>query len=52
MRMPAGSGQREVLRFDIGPTCKTGLAAMEHKLRASATIALLRAATDYNNVAM
>ena len=54
-RMSAGFGEKGSAFDFTGPTftCKAGLAAMEHKIGAeSATIALLRAATDYNNVAM
>ena len=53
--MSAGFGEKGSAFDFTGPTftCKAGLAAMEHKIGAeSATIALLRTATDYNNVAM
>lgn len=50
--MPGGFGEKGSAFNFTGPTF-TCLAAIEHKIGAeSATIALLRAATDYNNVAM
>jgi hypothetical protein len=53
--MPTGSGEREVLSISLAQLllAKQGLAAMEQKIGVeSATIALLRAAADHNNVAM
>jgi len=49
----ADSGEREVLSISLAQLllAKAGLAAIEHKIGAEfATIELLRAAIDYNNV--
>jgi hypothetical protein len=49
--MPAGSGKREVLSISLAQLLLARQAWQPLSVE-SVTIALLRAATDYNNVAM